>query len=107
LQIGQALTLGIRPEDLQLAPVSPEGSAAGAVLRRQISLIERLGEQTYLHVGRADEPMLLKVPGNSPCEVDEPIDLVIPGACCHLFREDGRALPRLGRFSTPIHKLNH
>ncbi|HSI57112.1 MAG TPA: sn-glycerol-3-phosphate ABC transporter ATP-binding protein UgpC [Ideonella sp.] len=95
LASGQELALGIRPEHVDAGKPRGGDAASMAVLRRRISLTERLGEQTYLHLEDAGAPLLAKVQGNSDGEIGDIVELGIPAAQCHLFLEDGRALPRL------------
>ena len=90
LVAGQAVTLGVRPEHLVLAAAD---AAPGQAIRRKVMLIERLGEQTYLHLEQAGGELLLaKVPGNAALEVGAEVALTIAPACCHLFTEDGDAV---------------
>ncbi|MCA8322604.1 ABC transporter ATP-binding protein [Burkholderia cepacia] len=86
---GAAVTLGIRPEHLML------GAAHDATtLARDVALVERLGEQTYVHL---DQPgghaLIAKVPGDAQVRTGERVHVHAPAAACHLFTEDGRAVP--------------
>lgn len=94
LTIGQPVTLGIRPEHLQ---VRQQGDGQyGSTLERTISLIERLGEQTYLHLNApADNAMMVKVHGNSLLNPKDTIQLVVPAEYCHIFTADGLAVAHL------------
>ncbi|MCZ8335436.1 MAG: ABC transporter ATP-binding protein [Rhodobacteraceae bacterium] len=84
---GEAVTLGVRPDRLTLAP--PEG----AHLAGEARLIEHLGDETILHLRLADGRALsMKLPGDVTLAIGDRvharIDMV--GAC--LFDADGRAL---------------
>jgi multiple sugar transport system ATP-binding protein len=96
LAIGQPATLGVRPEHLQAVD-----AAAGTVnrhpqLKRQVALIERLGEHSYLHLREIGETMLLaKVPGDAAARPGDNAVVAVDPLCCHLFSTDGEALPHL------------
>ncbi|MEA9391279.1 sn-glycerol-3-phosphate ABC transporter ATP-binding protein UgpC [Acerihabitans sp. TG2] len=99
LTVGQSVTLGIRPEHLGMVdPGIPQ--TADSVLNRTISLVERLGEQTYLHCndaegGQASSSLMVKVQGNSAARPNDKIQMLVPAQHCHLFTADGRAVPQL------------
>ncbi|KWF55809.1 ABC transporter ATP-binding protein [Burkholderia cenocepacia] len=92
LHPGSAVTLGIRPEHLTLgaAYAAPDATA----LARDVALVERLGEQTYVHLDApGGAPFIAKVPGDAQVRPGERVQLHAPAAACHLFTEDGRAVP--------------
>jgi multiple sugar transport system ATP-binding protein len=101
LAAGQAVTLGIRPEHLGLlgstsSAEASEASKHAAPLIRTVTLTERLGEQSYLHLGTHDgAPLLAKVQGDTPVRSGETVRLAVDTANCHLFAEDGLAIPRI------------
>ena len=87
LQAGQNVCVGVRPEHLLLAP-----QENNRIVRR-VMLVERLGEQTYLHFEQAGgEPLLAKAPGNLAVEAGAELALGLDPAACHLFLEDGDAV---------------
>ena len=87
--VGQALTLGIRPEHIQLAsgdisfPVTP-------------SVIERLGAQTvaYAPLDGEGENFCAMLPGNVAVRPEETLQAGINAADCHLFDGQGIAFER-------------
>ena len=94
---GQAVMLGVRPEHIAvLASGEPEGNVprcAGSTLTRTVSLVERLGEQSYLHCSEADSATLLvKLQGNTLLRSGEVVHLAPDPASCHLFTEEGHAV---------------
>ncbi|MBP7204417.1 MAG: sn-glycerol-3-phosphate ABC transporter ATP-binding protein UgpC [Propionivibrio sp.] len=96
LQVGEPVTLGIRPEHLFV--VSPETAATptSSTLTRSVSLIERLGEQTYLHLSDVNGvPLMAKVQGNSADSPGDKIHVAVPAESCHLFTADSRAVQHL------------
>lgn len=94
LAVGQTVTLGIRPEHIQVNETPVEGQHS--LLDRQITLIERLGEQSYLHLlTNADNTMMVKVHGNSALNNKDNVQLIVPAEYCHLFTADGLAVPHL------------
>ena len=91
LQTSQAGTLGVRPEHLEI--VDPQSAATGdAVLSRTVSLVEQLGEHSYVHL---DQPggatLIAKASGDTRLVPGERAHLRVPLAACHLFTEDGFA----------------
>jgi multiple sugar transport system ATP-binding protein len=94
LQGGQPVTLGVRPEHLEL--VTGDVSRDDATLTRTISLIEHLGEHSYVHLDQPGGGVLIaKVPGNARIEQGERAVFAAPVRACHLFTEDGFAVPAL------------
>jgi len=95
MSAGDVVTMGVRPEELQAVtddPANP-GDLAGRVI-----VAERLGGETFLYTEVLDGQTLnLKGPGAMTYRVNDAIRLRIDGATCHLFRDDGKALPRLAR----------
>jgi multiple sugar transport system ATP-binding protein len=89
---GAQVTLGVRPEHLCLNP------AATQAIERRVMLVERLGEQTYLHLEQAGGDVLIaKVQGNAAIGIGASVVLGIAPEACHLFTADGNAVP------APIH----
>ncbi|OLL32378.1 ABC transporter [Burkholderia sp. SRS-W-2-2016] len=99
LQRAQPVTLGVRPEHLEFVD-TPNAAEAGAaregVLTRTVSLVEQLGEHSYVHL---DQPgggaLIAKAPGVTRLAPGERASLRAPGAACHLFTEDGFAAASL------------
>ncbi|MCA1323688.1 ABC transporter ATP-binding protein [Herbaspirillum sp. alder98] len=89
VQVGQRVTLGIRPEHMDIGNGLPAG------LVREVLLVERLGEQTYVHLEQpGGEPLVAKVPGNARIARGERLRFGIAPDCAYLFDEDGIALER-------------
>ncbi|BCF89458.1 ABC transporter ATP-binding protein [Paraburkholderia largidicola] len=94
LQGGQPVTLGVRPEHLEL--VTDDASRRDTTLARTISLIEHLGEHSYVHLEQPGGAVLIaKVPGNARVEQGERVVFAAPARACHLFTEDGFAVKAL------------
>ncbi|PTB20396.1 ABC transporter [Trinickia symbiotica] len=105
LESGQPVTLGVRPEHLRLGDAvddkesssSTAGLAAGGGdtlrLTRPIALVERLGEQSYVHLDQPDGAVLIaKVSGNALVARGERASFAADASACHLFTEDGFAV---------------
>ncbi|MBU1365125.1 MAG: sn-glycerol-3-phosphate ABC transporter ATP-binding protein UgpC [Gammaproteobacteria bacterium] len=85
--IGQSLTLGLRPEHLQV-----DGSGI-ASLSGRIMAVEHLGSESYLYVEQAGgAPLVVKSPGSSGAGVGERISVGIPAHACHFFDAGGVAV---------------
>ncbi|AMH43025.1 ABC transporter ATP-binding protein [Burkholderia sp. PAMC 26561] len=86
---GQTITLGIRPEHLE--PIA--SNASKQQITRTVSLVEQLGEHSYLHLEQAGGVVLIaKAPGDRTPKQGDNVAFKVPAACCHLFTEDGFAV---------------
>ena len=80
--------LGIRPEHVTLtAPDAPN-----AVLPARIRLVERLGNQTLVHLDAAPGPVTLQGPGDLPARSGDQVALAFDAARAHAFGPDGQAM---------------
>jgi multiple sugar transport system ATP-binding protein len=75
--------LGIRPEHLKLA-ANGEGS-----FETDVSIVERLGVETYLTVGRPDEPLIVRTEGDMTLRPGDRVSLRIDPNACHVFDAAG------------------
>jgi len=92
---GQSVTLGARPEHISIAKTHQQSEALQpqSTLRRAVTLVERLGEQSYLHCSAADgTTILVKVPGDPSVRPGDTVHLAIDPKCSHLFTEEGLAI---------------
>jgi len=87
LLLGQPITVGIRPEHVQVG----QGPSQGTV-----SHVEQLGEHAYvyLHVGNTEQTLLAKTT-RPDVHVGDRLPFALPGEALHVFAADGRAQPRL------------
>ena len=93
LRPDQAVTLGIRPEHLE--PTASAGSTQQSTqqISRTVSLVEQLGEHSYLHLDQPGGAVLIaKAPGDKTPRQGESVVFNVPPASCHLFTEDGFAV---------------
>ncbi|MER9026131.1 sn-glycerol-3-phosphate ABC transporter ATP-binding protein UgpC [Mesorhizobium sp. M0815] len=81
---GVNISLGIRPEDLEIVP---EGEG---LLQGVVSLVEQLGEFQLVYVG--EEPLIAKVDGTTQIKKGDWVHLSATADCIHFFDADGRAL---------------
>jgi multiple sugar transport system ATP-binding protein len=89
LEANQPVTLGIRPEHLE--PASSAGTSQH--ITRTVSLVEQLGEHSYLHLDQPGGSVLVaKAPGDRTPENSAQVLFNVPPASCHLFTEDGLAV---------------
>ena len=80
--------LGIRPEHASLAAPG----AADAALPARIRLVERLGNQTLVHLETVAGPFTLQGPGDLPARPGDQVALTFDAARAHVFGQDGKAL---------------
>ncbi len=86
---GDPVTLGIRPEHLQL---SNEGLVA------EVALVEWLGNVrfAYLSTAVSDEPLIMQMTAEVDLSQGQQITVSAPAADCHLFDSEGSAIARSG-----------
>lgn len=85
--VGAELTLGVRPERIQLLD---DGEWRG-----EIQALEHLGPRTYLHARMADGTRVVaQTAGDTTIREGDPMAFRIPGSGCHLFDAAGVALGR-------------
>ena len=83
--IGDQVTLGIRPEHLQIVTVGG--------LPAQVQVVEHLGGESYLHLQTSTgEPLTVRVNGETDVRLDQQIHLRPDPAHVHVFDGEGRAL---------------
>ena len=82
-----AVTLGIRPDRLEIAPDGP--------LSGNIRLAERLGTENHLHIDLETGGSVVCITyGTHPARARDHVRLRIPVADAHVFDARGNALPR-------------
>ena len=86
---GAELTIGIRPEDIEV-------DAGGPALARDVLWQERLGEATYLYLDAAGcgDPWVAKAPGHFSASPGHRVALRLPAERVHVFDAADVALPR-------------
>ncbi len=82
------VTLGIRPEDMEVDPQS-DGPRNGSVAGRVV-LVERLGGTSHVHFDAGPNRMLASVTNERLPAVGDAIDVRINGERAHLFVDDQR-----------------
>jgi multiple sugar transport system ATP-binding protein len=89
LSVGGAVTLGIRPEHLELA------QPGDCTLQVTADVSERLGSDTFCHVLTASgEALTMRVRGDLASRYGETLSLHLDARHCHLFDAAGVALTR-------------
>ena len=88
LRNGAPVTLGIRPEHLELAAPGQPGLSVVA------DVSERLGSDTFCHVlTDSQEPLTLRIRGDLQSRYGERLNLHLAPEHCHLFDAEGTAVP--------------
>ncbi|WP_026440200.1 ABC transporter ATP-binding protein [Acidocella facilis] len=82
---GAKVTLGLRPEHIELAP---EGGLAG-----KVEVVEHLGNETiaYADIGAA-QPLTVKLSSDAPVRLGETLHFALRGHAASLFDEQGQAI---------------
>jgi ABC-type sugar transport system ATPase subunit len=83
--VGTDISFGVRPEDLRLA------KGGNALFEGKIDYVEQLGEVqlVYVDIGRADQPLTAKLPGNATIKRGDVLKLDADGADLHIFDSNG------------------
>lgn len=90
LAVGAPVTIGIRPEHLELAESGQRGVQATA------DVSEHLGSDTYLHVRTdSDENLTVRLRGDHASAYGQRLALHLCASRCHLFDEQGQAVAQL------------
>jgi multiple sugar transport system ATP-binding protein len=98
LAVGAPVTFGIRPEHLEPAHgETAEASGQESVtLLRTITLVEALGEHSYVHLEQPGGAVLIaKAPGDARLKQGDRAHFRAPATACHLFAQDGFAVAPL------------
>jgi multiple sugar transport system ATP-binding protein len=94
LNVGEPVTLGVRPEHLDTVG----GSSSIDALQAQVTHVEPLGEHSVLHTvlaGVAGQPAVLAKTTNEHIRIGDTLPLRAPPAALHVFNREGVAQPRL------------
>jgi multiple sugar transport system ATP-binding protein len=90
VNIGDTVTIGIRPEGLHIDPAGPMSGT--------VALAERLGSLTLLHVViEGGQDITVQTEGGDATRSHEQIRLAVDPGACHLFDSAGTALKQLAR----------
>lgn len=101
VKIGDAVTVGIRPEHLRLVGESSTDYSAGQsrTIQGEVLVTERLGGETYLYLQmEGGESLMVKTSGNDRSQLHDRVTIAIDQETCHLFDLQGIALPALQQF---------
>ena len=89
LQIGDPVTLGIRPEHVV---IGTNEAQTKPVLTASVERVQRLGAQSHVSVSTDAGPFTISLAGEVSLREGESLILVCPPDRCHLFDGEGRAL---------------
>jgi multiple sugar transport system ATP-binding protein len=84
----QPVWLGIRPEDIRLVDANAEADLSGKVV-----IVERLGAETYLHVVKGTETLLVRLQGDIALRPGDTVHLALDPAGFHLFDQADQVFP--------------
>jgi ABC-type sugar transport system ATPase subunit len=89
---GTAASFGVRPEDLRIT----DDRDGGALFEGVVDYVEQLGEVqlVYVEIGRANEPLVAKLPGNAEIKRGAVVRLTASPGDLHIFDSDGRSFAR-------------
>ncbi len=105
--VGDAVTMGIRPEDIHLVDRAETLSSASAVVDATTDVLEPMGSEIFVYlrlddsssrtmddeVTAASNQLLMSVDPDTAIDEDEPVDVVLDRSKVHLFDvETGEAI---------------
>ena len=79
-QIGEQLTLGIRPENLII-----DGKAACS-WKSRVELVEKLGSDSLVYLSRDQSPLIVQVNGQTNIKVGDKVSVGFDFTCCNIFK---------------------
>jgi ABC-type sugar transport system ATPase subunit len=87
---GASISFGVRPEDLRIA------TGDSVLFEGRVDYVEQLGEVqlVYLDIGRADTPLVVKLPGNTEVRRDAVLKVDADPGTLHIFNAGGRSFAR-------------
>ncbi|HEY6632321.1 MAG TPA: sn-glycerol-3-phosphate ABC transporter ATP-binding protein UgpC [Rhizobiaceae bacterium] len=88
---GASISFGVRPEDLRIA------TGDNVLFEGRVDYIEQLGEVqlVYLDIGRADAPLVVKLPGYTELKRDQVLKVGADPGTLHIFNAEGRSFARV------------
>jgi multiple sugar transport system ATP-binding protein len=103
LSVGAPVTFGVRPEHLEpVSATAAEGVQDALTLTRTITLVEELGEHSYVHLDQPGGTVLIaKAPGDVRLQRGDTAHFRANALSCHLFAEDGFAVAPLAAIDQP------
>jgi multiple sugar transport system ATP-binding protein len=94
LLLGEIVTLGIRPEHVQF-DFAKDDLLTNAMTRK-VSMVEHLGEVTYVYIDDPDcENLIAKIEGSRELKEKSEITISYPKQCCHLFNKNSLRVPNI------------
>lgn len=84
VEIGQEVTLGIRPEHIPFSAEERPG-----VFMAKASMVEMLGSDTYIYIRQGEENLVIRDSRGRRARSDDRIAISLPAAACHLFDHAG------------------
>jgi multiple sugar transport system ATP-binding protein len=84
----RAVEVGVRPEHLSLGPPGADGASFDGV----VSLAERLGNATLIHVETSAGPLIVEAEGDRNARAGDKVSISLDPSRAHLFGSDGRAI---------------
>ncbi|RQH06945.1 ABC transporter ATP-binding protein [Paraburkholderia dinghuensis] len=103
--VGAPVTLGVRPEHLEPADLRTfdRDAPSALTLTRTVTLVESLGEHSYVHLDQPDGTVLIaKAPGDARLQSGDNAQFRAPATACHLFGDDGFAITALESIEHPV-----
>src|SRR5690606_5757498 len=91
VETGQALTLGVRPDDFS----APSGRPGELVVEIDVDFVEHLGSATYLYGSAFGQNIVARSPDDHFHSREGGVSLAVAPSECHVCTADVSALPRL------------
>ncbi|WP_088889436.1 ABC transporter ATP-binding protein [Leptolyngbya ohadii] len=101
ISIGDAVTLGVRPEHLRLG-MQDHQLGNHRTVQGEVLVAEHLGGETYLYLQlEGGESLMVKADGNNRSRLHDRVSVQVDPESCHLFNLQGTALPPRQQMAIP------
>ena len=98
LKVGEFVTVGIRPENVEI-----EGQKDCLTFQSTVEVIEHLGESSYIYAETSkDKTFIARVHSNIDAKVGDKVDFCLPNSDVYLFDKDQNAVKRLNVNVKPL-----
>jgi len=88
--VGRPMALGIRPEDLRVAPAAPDAAEMSRI-SAVVSVVEQLGDEQLVHLTSGADEFIAKTDAHDRAEVGMDVEVAFEPEKIHLFEEDSGA----------------
>ncbi|MBB5221298.1 multiple sugar transport system ATP-binding protein [Amaricoccus macauensis] len=89
VEVGDAVTLGIRPEHVRVGAEGGSTTPEAPVFTAPAALVEMLGSDTFIHLATDAGTLVVRDSAGRRLRAGDRVPVAFPSAACHLFHADG------------------